>query len=33
MGSGQSFYNCGYGTWDLTKTILSMKPLKEVEKK
>ena len=33
MGSGQSFYNYGYGSWDLTKTILSMKPLKELEKK
>ena len=33
MGSGQSFYNYGYGSWDLTKTILSIKPLKEVEKK
>ena len=32
MGTGQSFYNCGYGSWDLKKTILSMKPLKEVEK-
>ena len=33
MGSGQSFYNYGYGSWDLTEKFLSMKPLKEVEKK
>ena len=33
MGSGRSFYYYGYGSWDLTKTILSMKALKEVEKK
>ena len=32
MGSGQSFYNYGYGSLDLTKTILLMKPLKEVDK-
>ena len=33
MGSGRSFYYYGYGSWDLTKKILLMKPLKGVEKK
>ena len=32
MGFGQSFYNYEYGSWDLTKIILSMKPLKDLEK-
>ena len=32
MGSGRNFYYYGYGSWDLTKKILLIIPLKGVEK-
>ena len=32
MGSGRSFYYYAYGSWDLVKKNLLMKPLKGVEK-